>query len=322
MRALKEHVYGSLEKAGIRPLRGDERLIGTGGTARNLAKVDRRLRGDYPITRLHGYALDRRRLDEVSSLLASASASNRASIAGLNADRSDSIVGGGLVVQSVMDRLLASELTVAGYGLREGIALRSVTDEAASIEQVQTAAVAGVGSQFTAYDAHRAERRAELTRQLLRVLEPRLSGEALLAAAGAARLLDIGASIDHYRRHAHSARIVCDANLDGYSHRTLALMSAALYAVGEREASVKGYAPLLGVADQQLVEQIAAGVALADALVRYGSADSETTPLERRNGRVVLATPIMDTWPVEGPARRAERAFGVNLNLGDATAVG
>ena len=200
--------------------------------------------------------------------------------------------------------------------------MRCVTEEAASVDQVQRAAVAGLGAQFRAYDRVRAERRAALTRKLLSVLAPGLSAEANLAAAGAARVLDIGASIDHYRRHAHSARIVCDANLDGYSHRTLALMAAGVYSVGEREATIKGYAPLLAVADQAVVEQIAAGVALADALVRYGSADPETSSLERSNGHVLLATSVVDTWPLEATARRAERAFGVKLKVGDAAKVG
>src|SRR5216683_144738 len=124
-------------------------------------------------------------------------------------------------------------------------------------------------------------------RRWLHWLSPGLSAEAMLAAAAAARVLDIGASIDHYRRHAHAARIVCDANLDGYSHRTVALIAAALYAVGEREATIKGYAPLLRMADLPVVEQIAAGVALADALVLYGSADPETLSLERSNGYVL-----------------------------------
>ena len=107
-------------RAGISSLQADERLVGTGGTVRNLAKVDRRLRGEYPISRLHGYVLDRRRLDDAGSLLAGEPPAIARRVPGLNGDRADSIVGGALVVQAVMDRLLASELTVAGYGLREG----------------------------------------------------------------------------------------------------------------------------------------------------------------------------------------------------------
>ncbi|MBV9324384.1 MAG: Ppx/GppA family phosphatase [Chloroflexi bacterium] len=314
MRALREHIQTTLERAGIRPLGADERLVGTGGTVRNLAKVDRRMRSTYPISRLHAYVLDRRRVDGVASLLSGMPANNRAMTPGLNADRADSIVGGGLVVQAVMDRLLATELTVAGYGLREGVALNCVTDEAASIEQVQNVAVSALGGHFTAYDSARAERRVALVNRLLARLLPGAAVEVMLAAAAAARLLDIGASIDYYRRHEHSARIVCDANLDGYTHRTLALTAAGLCAVGERVATVKGYAPLLVAADQRAVEQIAAGVALADALVRYGSGDPETITLERTNGHVVLAAPVVDDWPLETPTRRAERAFGASIS--------
>jgi exopolyphosphatase/guanosine-5'-triphosphate,3'-diphosphate pyrophosphatase len=319
MRALKEHVYTTLSQAGVRPLLADECMIGTGGSIRNLAKVDRRMRGEYPISRLHGYVLDRRRLDGVLSLLSGQPATDRAEIPGLNADRSDSIVGGALIVQAVMDRLLASELTVAGYGLREGVALNFVTNEAASVDQVQRVAVSALGEHFTAYDGSRAERRTALTRRLMARLLRAEADEVNLAASAAAQLLDIGASIDHYRRHEHAARIVCDANLDGYSHHTLALIAASIYAVGEREATVKGYAPLLNVADQPRVEQIAAGVALADALVRYGSCDPETISLERTNSHVVLATPVVDEWPLEAPTLRAERAFGATIRLDGVT---
>jgi exopolyphosphatase/guanosine-5'-triphosphate,3'-diphosphate pyrophosphatase len=317
IRNLKEHVYQTLERAGVNPLLGDERLVGTGGTVRNLAKVDRRSQGEYPISRLHGYLVDRRRLDEVSSLLAGVNANERWRVPGLNSDRSDSIVGGALIVQSVMDRLMAAELTVAGYGLREGVALRRVTDEAATVDDVRRASVMAVGGRFGTWEVGCAKRRVALVQRLLSVLQPGLSAEAITAAACAAWLLDIGASVDYYRRYAHSARIVADANLDGYSHRTLAMVAAALLAVGEREASVKAFAPLLGTADALVVEQIAAVVALADALVRYGSADIDNAWLGRHNGRVELATPVVDTWPLETPIRRAERAFGVSLALGE-----
>jgi exopolyphosphatase/guanosine-5'-triphosphate,3'-diphosphate pyrophosphatase len=316
MRALKEAVYAALEEAGVSPLQPGERLLGTGGTVRNLAKVDRRLLGDYPITRLHGYVVARRRLDDVTTLLAGSPASERGRVPGLNGDRADSIVGGALVVQSVMDRLLSADLTVAGYGLREGMALRSVTIEAASIVDVQSAGVAALGARFTSWDASTAQRRADLALRLLTVLRPSLPAEAVAAASCAARLLDVGASIDYYRRHTHSARIIADANLDGYAHRTLALVAAAVVAVGERDASVKGFGPLLGAADMPVVEQIAAAVALADALVRYGSADVESPCLERTNGHLVLATPVVDPWPLEAPTRRAERAFGVTFDVG------
>src|SRR5260221_8964746 len=162
MRSLKARGSETIETEGGSRLLAGERLICAGGPIRTLAKVCRRTRGDYPISRLHGYTIDRRRLDDAGTLLASQAASERGRVPGLNGDRSDSIVGGALVVQAVMDRLLAADFTVAGYGLREGIALRSVTDEAARVAEVQRASVMALGRRFTTWDSVAAERRGAL----------------------------------------------------------------------------------------------------------------------------------------------------------------
>ena len=53
-----------LAAIGPQLLGSGEMLVGTGGTVRNLAKIDRRQR-EYPITRVHGYALEQPRLAEV-----------------------------------------------------------------------------------------------------------------------------------------------------------------------------------------------------------------------------------------------------------------
>lgn len=320
IRELKSYVYAALEVVGVGSLQADERLVATGGTVRNLAKVDRRMIGDYPISRLHGYVVDRRRLDDVGATLIGARLDDRAHIPGLNGDRADSIVGGALVVQSVMDRLLASQLTVAGYGLREGVALSNVTDQVASIQDVRRAAIRSLGQRFGTWDEPRAERRAALADELLATMAHNLADETRIAAAVCARLLEIGASIDYYRRHTHSARIVADANLDGFSHRTLALAAAALHSVGESEASVRAFGPVLTQADTAHVERIAAAVALADALVRYRNPDSDDSWPRRHNGTVALAAPLAELWPLETPRRRAERAFGLDITFaaGDA----
>lgn len=318
MRALKEHVYERLQRAGVEPLQPGERLIGTGGTIRNLGKLDRRTQPEYPISRLHGYIVERRRVDDVTTLLSTTPAGARGRLPGLNADRADSIVGGALVVQAVMDRLLAADVCVSGYGLREGVALSSLTEAPAPVAEVRRAGVDALGGRFTSFDGILAERRAEAAGRLMDILEPRANPELREAATCAARLLDIGRSVDYYRRHAHAARIVADANLDGYSHRVIALVAAILLAAGEREANTKPYAPLLSTTDQLSVERAAAALVLTEALVRYGTSDFDRTWPERRDGHVALAIPVLDTWPLEAPVRRAERAFGLSFSFGAA----
>ena len=315
MRTLKQHVYERLQKAGVESLEPDERLIGTGGTVRNLAKVDRRAASDYPISRLHAYVLERRAVDDVVGMLSTSVAQARARLPGLNADRADSIVGGGLVVQAVMDRLLARDLTVAGYGLREGLLLAKFGEQPASIDAVRGAALDAFGSNFATWSAAQAERRAQLVVRLLHGLDPRVSPEMRQVAACAARLLDIGRSVDYYRRQVHAARMVADANLDGYSHRMQALVAAVLLAAGEREATVKAFAPLVTPADQAAIEQVAATLVLTEAVTRYASAGLDDLWPERRDGTLHIDTQFLDTWPLEAPAKRAERAFGVTIRV-------
>ncbi len=58
---IQMHVEKVLHEAGIRPLRKDEHLVATGGTVRNVAKIDQ-AEHRYAIPQIHGYALTRRRL--------------------------------------------------------------------------------------------------------------------------------------------------------------------------------------------------------------------------------------------------------------------
>ena len=64
IRRLRKHVSKHLAKAKVGALGRGEHLIGTGGTLRNLAKIDRNAR-DYPISRLHGYVLSLDRLHDI-----------------------------------------------------------------------------------------------------------------------------------------------------------------------------------------------------------------------------------------------------------------
>ena len=85
-RRLREHAREVLEGAGVARLSEGEGLVGTGGTLRNLAKIDQRA-SEYPIPRLHGYVLTRARLRETTARLLGARAKKRARVPGLNADR-------------------------------------------------------------------------------------------------------------------------------------------------------------------------------------------------------------------------------------------
>jgi exopolyphosphatase / guanosine-5'-triphosphate,3'-diphosphate pyrophosphatase len=313
IRRLKKAVRVALKRAGVRALAGDERLIGTGGTIRNLAKMDRRRR-DYPIPRLHGYILSSGRLENVTALLASRRRAKREALPGLNADRADSIVGGALIVETVMEVVGADEIVVAGQGLREGLAFGTAVHAARPAKVVRRAAILALARRFGTWNPKVAARRAGIAARLLAALEPRAASELREMLDYAAMVLDIGQSVDHFKRHEHTALILKAADLAGFSHRELALLSALVWQVADGRMTWKIYRPLLRAEDQELIERAATILALAEEIAQRWVARAPATVQCRPRGReVVLGAPGLGTWAPRRLADRFEHAFGRRL---------
>lgn len=316
MRALRDVVAEGLEAAGLEALRDGERMIGTGGTIRNLAKIDRRRRA-YRLTRLHGYVLDRGRIDELLDLLASAPLGRRRSIPGLNPDRADSIVAGTAVLMAVMDLVGAGEVTVSGQGLREGLALDALgAARPPAPRRVREASVLALARRFATWDGPRAEVRALVCDRLWRLLAPGANPEAAELLRVSALLLDAGRSVDYYRRYDHAASIAAEADLEGYSHREIALLAATIRTAGDRRADWRAYRPLLDAVDGALATRLGFTLALGESIEERIDPEQVDRVRGSAQGRhVTLEAPIADPWLREALARRFERAFGGRLEI-------
>jgi exopolyphosphatase/guanosine-5'-triphosphate,3'-diphosphate pyrophosphatase len=95
------------------------RLVGLGGTVRNLAAAAQHAEG-LPEA-VHGFAIRCGVLDELVERLASLPARERGKVPGIKAGRADIVLAGALVVQGVMRAGGFAQLEVTGAGLREGI---------------------------------------------------------------------------------------------------------------------------------------------------------------------------------------------------------
>src|SRR6185295_7903010 len=140
LRRLRDHVSSHLAKARVARLAAGERLVGTGGTLRNLAKIDGQMRR-YPIGGLHGYELSVDRLRKVVDRLAASREKRRDELSGLSAERADSIVGGAVAIQTLAEFVRAKQILVSGQGVREGIALRLLKIAIGSPETVKEASL-------------------------------------------------------------------------------------------------------------------------------------------------------------------------------------
>ena len=98
-------------------------LLGVGGTARNIAKMDQK-RKNYPFPKIHNYRLGYMSLDDLWSHLVKMTSSQRAKMPGLSSERADLIVAGTTIVKCLFDVTRSPNLIISGCGVREGIFFR------------------------------------------------------------------------------------------------------------------------------------------------------------------------------------------------------
>ncbi len=228
--ALRDHVRTALAAVDVTDLAQAESLVGTGGTIRALAKAARG-RGPTAVNRLHGYQLRRRDVATLVDRLARLPAVRRTSVPGISSTRAESVLGGALVIDVLMELSGAENILVSGYGVRQGVILDQLDQTAARPRQVREASVSAVLARLRGGTTGAQRRRLVLT-ALAAVLAPKLTGDLLEMAVHASRLVDAGARLDHYGRWSESASLATTADLDGFTHAELAGIAAILLCAG------------------------------------------------------------------------------------------
>jgi len=311
LRQLRKHIEGHLRTAGVKRLSRDDHLVGTGGTLRNLAKIDREAR-KYPIASLHGYELPFDRLVEIVELLTSMKEKDRDRLPGLSADRADSIVGGAVAIQMLAECVRATHVVVSGQGIREGLALGLLGIPVGSPQTIKEASLSSLVARFGGWTADAAARRESVAATLYRAIEPR--GPVILAAAvrHAAGILDIGRTLDVVNRHEHVADIVLTTELNGFTHAELAVLSAVVRRAGDRHADIRSLAAI-GDVGPKFVERAAIILSVADEIEARCPRGKPIAIRSAVNRNVTLSIPVLPSWPENDLDERFERAFGREL---------
>ena len=292
---LTEHIEGLLLEAAIPRLRADEHLVGTGGTIRNLARMDRRTH-KYPISRLHGYVLTRARLSHIKLSLEGTTRGERLKTPGLNDERVDSIVGGAFAVQSVMNATHALEMQISGLGLRDGLAIGSITGTPTSIAEVRSSAIVALTNRFSSYNGDAAARRKKIAIELFNALAPLVEPDYAELLSYAATVLDIGKAIDYYNRHDHTADILIATDLPCFSHHDIAMLAALIKSAGSRSASFKGYGPLISPEDEVIVRRLGAILDLSDEIEKRTVPEAPLNIIRfmREANTIIMNVPLLD----------------------------
>ena len=280
MRKLRKHVRAELRHRLAARHWHAPRIFCSGGTFTSLASIYLARIGMERAKTVHGTIVPRVELEHIVDTLQSMSLAERQTVPGLNAARSDIIVGGLAVAAEVAARVEAKELVVSAYGIREGILLESahVAPTPADPGEARERSVLQLAER-THYEAPHSQHVQKLALQLFDSIGARLgcAPEERRLLADAALLHDIGYHISYDKHNKHSYHLIEHAELLGMTpSEQLVVANVARY---HRGAEPKKKHANYGGLDKPLrktINRLAAILRVADGFDRgHASAVAE-----------------------------------------------
>lgn len=287
-----------------------QEAVGSSGTARALSEI-LRLGG------MSDGAITRKGLAELKTLLLKAKEVRRLDLPGLSEERKPVIAGGFCIMAAAFAELGIERMTVASGALREGVLYELLgrmhhhDTREATVRQFQ---------RRYHVDSRQAQRVQSLALSLLEQLAPQLEMEhpvAMQYLGWAARLHEIGISIAHSGYHKHSAYIVENADMPGFSRGDQQRLALLLRA--QRRALAK--LPVVSAQRDTLALILALRLAV---LFHRNRMETPLPPMELQwDGERRFTLKLDGIWLRENPLTKAELAtesaywkdIGISLNV-------
>lgn len=295
LKAVRRHVTDELDAVDWWPQKGD-RLVGIGGTIRNLAAATLK-QLDTPDIDVQGFVLTRNALEDLIEELADKRASKRDSIPGIKPDRSDVILGGTLALATMMDEGGFKEMEVSEAGLREGIFFECLLEDSDPplFGDVRRESVINLAHRYRTDDehvGHVAKLSLELFDSLGEAGVHDLGGAERELLWAACELHDIGVAVDYDDHHRHSAYLILNSGLAGYTSREQVIVAllARYHRKGDPDASSLG--DLAEKGDKSRVRLLSGIIRLAEQLERSRDQSVKAVDVSVPNGKVVLRPKI------------------------------
>jgi len=295
---------------------GGDRLVGIGGTARNLATAAQHAAG-LPTFGVQGFTLTRDALDELVAELASRTPADRAKVPGIKAARADLILAGAATIQAVLDAGDFGGLEVTEAGLREGVFFERHFAPNGLVEDVRRESVRNLHAQFNGDDPH-----VEHVAQLALGLFDDLAEAGLHAGDpderellwAAAELHDIGVHVDYDDHHKHSRYLILNAGLPGWTQREIALVAQMARYHRKGTPGLDDLGALAVKGDRDRVTRCAAILRLAEHLERSRDQLVRAARVEVVDGTVELVLEggedvSLARWGAQRESELFERTF-------------
>ena len=323
-KALRAHVADVLEREADWLPRCGRRIVGIGGTLRNLAAAAQAAAGE-PSIGVQGYAIGRDELGELIDRFASMKAADRGSVKGIKESRADVILAGALVVDGVLEHGGFDAIEVTEAGLREGVFFdEHLGGDPPLFDDVRDASVRNLAARYETGPPNHNEHVARLALNLFDELAvhgvhdaDRWERELLRCAA---LLHDIGMSVDYDDHHKHSRYLILNAGLPGFAQREVALIAQAARYHRKGTPDFGELAPLARDGDDARLDRLAILLRLAENLERSRDQTVRAAHVAAADAAVRLeldadGPAAVERWAAQKEADLFDRAFGRRLKI-------
>jgi exopolyphosphatase/guanosine-5'-triphosphate,3'-diphosphate pyrophosphatase len=327
-RKLVRHVYGEAGKYLSEVARaGFDRVVGTSGTILSLGALAIE-QGRHTDAALRNRRVSAKQLRRVKTRLLALPLDKRLRLAGLEPRRADLSVAGVVLLDAILRRLGAGELTLCDLSLREGLVLDYIARHRKEIAQVdrypdiRRRSVIELAERCNYWPEHA----AQVARLAVAIFDQTRGVHALTDRERewleyAALLHDIGVHISYESHHKHSCYLIKNGDLRGFEPEEVEVI--ALVARYHRRATPKRqhdeYAELPRER-RRTIRTLAAILRLAETLDRSHSQSLSGIELHDRGKDALLQVRTsgdaeLELWAASRQAAPFERLLGKPLRI-------
>jgi exopolyphosphatase/guanosine-5'-triphosphate,3'-diphosphate pyrophosphatase len=307
---------------------GFDRVIGTSGTILSLGSVAVAIAGGTPPGELRNLRVSAKQIRRLRKEIVALPLEQRLAIPGLDPRRADLVVAGAVLLDAILRRLGAEELTLCDLALREGLVLDYIRRNSKHIAQVDS--IPDVRRRSTIELAERCNYYAEHAQQVARLAlaifdQTRavhgLSDREREWLEYAALLHDIGTHISYARHHRHSYYLIRNGDLRGFHPDEIEVMGlvARYHRRGTPKRSHEEYARLpAGL--RRTVRMLASILRVAESLDRSHTQTISGLDLRDRGEDVLLqlhtsADAELEIWATNRHLQPFEKLVGKPVRL-------
>lgn len=327
-RKLVRHIGDELSQY-LRDIRtaGFDRVIGTSGTILSLgtvASAERRRASDE----IRNLRVPAKQIHRLRREVTDRSISERMKLPGLDPRRADLIVSGAVLLDTILQRLDADEITLCDFALREGLVLdyiqrnRRHIAQAGQYPDVRRRSIMELAERCSYWPEHA----AQIARLSLSIFDQTRSTHGLTDRERellefAALLHDIGTHISYPRHHKHSYYLIKNGDLRGFEPaeaETIALVAR----YHRKSAPKKSHTDFgaLGAKRRRTIRTLAAILRFAETLDRSHAQAVTGVELHDRGEEYLVKLRTtgdaeLELWAAHRQVAPLERALGKPIRL-------